>query len=117
MSTQDRAPAFPFYAKDWLADPKVASMSFDHKGRYITLIASMWEFSDAGCVIPLIMAERIVGKKFCATAVSLEMLSTFERDNMVFLFSDRLSSEAQKLKSRSESARRSAEARWRKQES
>lgn len=116
MTTQDRAPAFPFYAKDWLADPKVASMSFDNRGRYIHLLASMWEYGDEGCRIPRVVAEKMVGKPFVRdiTSNGHSVLLEYERDGITYLFSNRLFNEAQKLQSRSEAARASAIEGWKK---
>ena len=37
-----KAPAFPFYAKDWLSDAKVKRLSWAAKGVYIDLLAIMW---------------------------------------------------------------------------
>ena len=113
MGTTDRAPAFPFYAKDWLADPKVLSMSFDHKGRYIHLLASMWEYSTAGCHMPYAVAVKLVGRKFVDVALTDNLITDYEdREGRRWVFSDRMSEEAQKLKSRSEAAKRSVAIKW-----
>jgi hypothetical protein len=114
VSTQDRAPSFPFYAKDWLADPKVRSLSWATKGRYIDLLASMWEHGDEGCVIPRDTAERLYGKPFIRdiTAGDNPILESYEKDGTALVFSNRLYQEAQKCRSRSAAARKSAEARW-----
>lgn len=37
-----RPPAFQFYAKDWLADQRVATLTLEEKGAYIELLASAW---------------------------------------------------------------------------
>jgi len=114
MSTQDRAPAFPFYAKDWLSDAKVRSLSNAERGKYIDLLASMWEYGDAGCYIPRATAERLYGKAFVRTIADLPTspLACEDMHGEPYLFSDRLLREAQKYRSRSEAARRSAEIRW-----
>lgn len=41
-STPGRAPAFQFYAKDFLTDSNVIVMSLAERGAYITLICSCW---------------------------------------------------------------------------
>lgn len=115
MSTQDRAPSFPFYPKDWLADPKVRAMTFDQKGRYIDLLSCMWDFGDAGCYIPVSIAQRIVGKafvKFVGESGLLVLEDNEAGDGAPCLFSDRLMELAQKCGSRSAAAKRSAELRW-----
>ena len=37
-----KAPAFQFYAGDFLSDLKVASMNMEERGIYITLLAYSW---------------------------------------------------------------------------
>ena len=37
-----KPPAFQFYAKDWLADQRVATLTLEEKGAYIELLASAW---------------------------------------------------------------------------
>ena len=39
----ERAPAFQFYAKDWLADSKVLAMTLAERGAYITLLSICWQ--------------------------------------------------------------------------
>ena len=41
MSTT-KSPAFPFYAKDWLADDKRTEMSAAQRGVYVDLLAYQW---------------------------------------------------------------------------
>lgn len=114
VSTQDRAPAFQFYAKDWLADPKVRDLSWSDKGRYIDLLASMWEYGTEGDRIPRGTAERLYGKPFVVRIAdgATALVGCEEWDGVVYLFSNRLNAEASKLRSRSLAAKRSAEARW-----
>lgn len=115
MSTQDRAPAFPFYAKDWLADPKCRALSWASKGRYIDLLASMWEHGRAGCQIPRKTAEGLYGKAFVAEIAdgpSAVLIAYADDEGVMWVFSDRLSQEAQRVASRSAAAKASAEARW-----
>ena len=38
----DKAPAFQFYVKDWLADERVRLMSHTEKGMYIDLMCFCW---------------------------------------------------------------------------
>ena len=114
MPSQDRAPAFPFYAKDWLADAKVRSLTFAERGKYIDLLASMWDYSDAGCYLPRKAAERLYGKPFVKMIADSQTspLASEEMDGELHIFSHRLMQEAQKYRSRSDAAKRSAEARW-----
>ena len=37
-----KSPAFPFYAKDWLADDKRTEMSAAQRGIYVDLLAYQW---------------------------------------------------------------------------
>ena len=114
MTTQDRAPAFLFYAKDWLADPKVRALSWDQRGRYIDLLASMWEYSVYGDRIPRQTAERLYGKAFVKLVADSKepVVLTEEWQGCTWLFSARLLDEAQKVKSRSVAATRAAAKRW-----
>jgi hypothetical protein len=112
VSTQDRAPSFPFYSKDWLADPKVRALSWADKGKYIDLLASMWEIGDEGCVIPRKTAEKLFGKRFVAMITESILDAEVYPDGVERVFSNRLFQEAQKCRSRSSAARASAEARW-----
>lgn len=41
-SMPEYAPAFQFYARDWLASSGVALLSLDERGAYITLLARCW---------------------------------------------------------------------------
>ena len=41
-SVSEKSPAFQFYAKDWLADGRVISMSLEERGAYIHLMAVYW---------------------------------------------------------------------------
>ena len=41
-STSSKAPAFQFYARDWLADGAVLAMSCAARGAYINLLAACW---------------------------------------------------------------------------
>ena len=118
MSTQDRAPALPLYAKDWLADPKVRALSWASKGRYIDLLLSMWEHERAGCRIPQATAVRLWGRPFveliCAGPSPLVIVYDDE-DGVMWLFHDRLFQEAQKCASRQKAAQKAVEARWEKE--
>lgn len=42
MSRKGKAPAFPFYAADWLADMEVATMTLAQKGAYVDLLCYQW---------------------------------------------------------------------------
>jgi uncharacterized protein YdaU (DUF1376 family) len=39
---REQAPAFQFYARDWLASGSVAVLSVEERGAYITLLARCW---------------------------------------------------------------------------
>jgi len=112
MPTQDRAPSFPFYAKDWLADPKVQNLSFANQGKYIHCLASMWEYGDAGCHLPHAIAVKRYGKAwvFLTTDGPSPILILTEENEKGerSLFSNRLYQEAQKCASRREQARSAA---------
>lgn len=116
MSSQDRSPAFPFFAKDYLSDAKLMGLTWAGQGKYWHLLASMWVYSDSGCYLPRRIAEKLYGKKSVATFVAGKdpLLDVEEWDGEVCLFSHRLLEEAQKLQSRSAAARRSAETGWKK---
>lgn len=114
MPSQDRAPAFPFYAKDWLADAKVRSLTYAERGRYIDLLATMWDYSDAGCYLPRKAAERLYGKAFVKMIAdnATSPLASEEMDGELHIFSHRLMQEAQKMASRRAEAKRAIEIRW-----
>lgn len=38
----DKAPAFQFYARDWVSDERVRTMSWEAKGVYIDMLAHQW---------------------------------------------------------------------------
>ena len=46
----NRAPAFQFYAKDWLSSQKVLTMTLEEEGAYIHLLAHCWDSPD--CTLP-----------------------------------------------------------------
>src|SRR5215831_704618 len=46
----NRAPAFQFYAKDWLSSKKIAMMTLEEEGAYIHLLAHCWDSPD--CTLP-----------------------------------------------------------------
>lgn len=46
----NRAPAFQFYAKDWLSSKKVSTMTLEEEGGYIHLLAHCWDSPD--CTLP-----------------------------------------------------------------
>ena len=91
-------------------------MSFSNRGKYIDLLCYMWEYGDAGCYLPRVTAERLLGRRFIAY-IADDPTSPLACDDMngeAHIFSDRLLEEAQKHKSRSEAARRSAKIGWKK---
>lgn len=67
MSDLCRAPAFQFYAADWLADENVRLLSLEETGAYIDAIALCWrEGSIPSCPEKL---ARLIGKG-CSTYVA-----------------------------------------------
>jgi uncharacterized protein YdaU (DUF1376 family) len=46
----NRAPAFQFYAKDWLSSKKIVTMTLEEEGAYIHLLAHCWDSPD--CTLP-----------------------------------------------------------------
>jgi len=114
--TQDRAPAFPFYPKDWLSDPKVRALTDAQRGRYMDLLASMWEHGDDGCQMPLSTARKLAGENAIRSLTTgpCPILDLFEghRDGVQYVFSNRLFQEAQKCRSRRAAAQAAARARW-----
>jgi uncharacterized protein YdaU (DUF1376 family) len=46
----NRAPAFQFYAKDWLSSKKIVTMTLEEEGAYIHLLAHCWDSPD--CTMP-----------------------------------------------------------------
>ena len=54
-----KSPAFQFYAKDWLSDANVRSMSFAAKGVYIDLLAIYW--NEGGLPASTDRLARLVG--------------------------------------------------------
>jgi hypothetical protein len=114
VSTQDRAPAFQFYAKDWLAEPKVRALSWADRGRYIDLLASMWEYSVYGDRIPRKVAQSLYGDCFISKVAdgSEALVQIEDWEGAVWLTSGRLNAEALKVRSRSLAAKVAAEASW-----
>ncbi|MDZ4181172.1 MAG: hypothetical protein U1E29_18375 [Coriobacteriia bacterium] len=106
MPSCDRSPAFPFYVKDWLSDPRVTVMPYSVKGRYVDILCWMWAYSDEGCQIPVKMAVRLVGRTAVDYLVDNGILVRFSSEDEELLFSNRLSAEAQKHTSRKEQAAR-----------
>ncbi len=117
MGSEDRSPAFPFYAKVWLSDAKVRSLSNANRGKYIDLLCTMWEYSEAGCYLPRSMAEKIWGKAFIRSIADEQNspLTCEDMDGQEHIFSGRLLEESQKHRSRREAAKRAADTRWAKQ--
>lgn len=48
MATDDRAPSFQFYPRDYLADGAVQGMSFDQQGRYVRSLCLSWDTTTPG---------------------------------------------------------------------
>ena len=112
MSSQDRAPALPMYAKDWLSEPRVRHMGWAERGKYMDLLMSMWVYSDAGCEIPEGIAVGFYGAKFVQQMIDIEALYVYEKNGMNYLFHGRLSEEAQKCASRRAAAKTAVNLRW-----
>jgi uncharacterized protein YdaU (DUF1376 family) len=56
-----RAPAFQFYARDWLADPNVLLMDWDAQGMHVHLMCIAWQ-ADPPCTIP---ADDDIVRRYC----------------------------------------------------
>ena len=57
-----KAPAFQFYAKDWLSSANVRNMSMRHRGVYISVLAAMWDSDEPGTLpLPIKIATRSAG--------------------------------------------------------
>lgn len=41
--SERKLPSFPFYARDWLSDQRVATLPLEAKGAYVDLLASQWD--------------------------------------------------------------------------
>lgn len=107
---------FPFYVADWLADDKVAGLSYEAKGAYIDLLCYMWRSDDGW--LPVSRVEKILGAdkdpNFFNRIIS-ELLD--ENDPILRLqceriASDRLLHEKEQAVKKSLTAKQSAGRRW-----
>ncbi len=112
-----KAPAFQFYAKDWL-DMRVMRMSYEAQGVYARLLAHMWADSPNQCSIennPK-MLSRLLGlsvKKFQKIFAEIQWPNDhifLEEDG--FLISKRLRKEKEKQVKISAKRSQAAENRW-----
>jgi uncharacterized protein YdaU (DUF1376 family) len=111
-----KAPAFQFYADDWLGSTKIALMSPAEEGAYIRLLAHAWNSDD--CAIPdddgaLSILSRLGG----AWAGSSEVIrSCFRASKNGRLINDRLLEERKKQlkhqKAMSNAGKAGAAKRW-----
>lgn len=115
MTTDRRSPAFQFYVKDWLADPKVRCLTFAQKGAYIDLLASMWDYSEEHCLIPYDLAKKLIGIRNlrvltegpnAVLLVDKSVDNPSSRSDQDYVSSSRLHEEANKQRSLSHKRRR-----------
>jgi len=108
----DKSPAFQFYPKDYLTDPKVVMMSPDQRGGYMHLLAYMW--LEPECKLPDDDDVLINLSGLLKGGLSV-VKQCFKKDGN-FLFSKRLSKEKEKQKEWKEKSSRggkmSAKVRW-----
>lgn len=97
----NRAPAFQFYAKDWL-DFRVQRMTFASQGAYIKLLAFMWADSADQCSV--INNDELISRALGTSVDTWQRFKTeiqFKSDPILiekdgFLISERLKEEARK---------------------
>lgn len=116
MPTINGAPAFQFYASDWLADANVKLLTLEETGAYIEAIAVCWR--EGSIPADPVMLSRIIGKG-CSTDVATNVQRLFnircadECSGVERLKHKRLESEREKQRKRSEqqaaAGKRSAE--------
>lgn len=70
-----KAPAFQFYATDWLGSQRVAMLTLEEEGAYIRLVASCWQHGS----IPSDpeQAARLIGKG-ASTTLATNVLTMFK---------------------------------------
>ena len=116
MPTINGAPAFQFYASDWLADANVKLLTLEETGAYIEAIAVCWR--EGSIPADPVLLSRIIGKG-CSTDVATNVQRLFnircadECSGVERLKHKRLESEREKQRKRSEqqarAGKRSAE--------
>lgn len=122
----NRAPAFQFYAKDWLSSARITLMSSSEEGAYIRLLAHCWDSED--CTLPdddeqLAVLSRLGQQWLSYAPGSNPVRSCFEAhpSRPRRLFNKRLYEEWKKLrafqKERAESGRKGADSRWKPRKS
>lgn len=105
-----KSPAFQFYAKDWLSDLRVRSLSYEEKGLYIELLAMSWLEAIPNDTELLCQALHI------AQPSIEKILHTFfiERDN--FFYNKKLEEYREEkikfIKSKKEAGIKGATSRW-----
>lgn len=112
-----KAPAFQFYPADYLADENVALMTLEEQGAYLRLMCFEWREGSIPADIKKL--ARLCG---CSADAMQQMWGALapcfephpEHDDR--LVHPRLQKERDALRSRSEQARKAAQARWSKQD-
>jgi uncharacterized protein YdaU (DUF1376 family) len=111
-----KAPAFQFYAADWLSSQRVALMTLEEEGAYIRLLAFCWQHGSIPAEPEKI--ARLIGKGASTTlATTLATMFELGGNGLVHerLEAERLKQELWKTKS-SEGGKKSAESRKQKRE-
>lgn len=115
---QEKPPAFPWYARDWLACARVARMTLEEKGAYATLLSYAW--MEGGVPDD---PRALAGMLGCTTAKARKLMAGVlgecwhtGAENPQKLFNPRQEKERKKQRAykaqKSNSGRKGAEARW-----
>lgn len=116
------APYFPFYPRDWLADPKVMFLSYDERGVYFQLLCLAWTYGEDTCSLP--NDDRALAKLLGLTPEEWARYRQVlvDGDKPVFhsfrgrLVNSRLKLEYEKLREKSKNLSVNAKKRWAKAE-
>ena len=111
-----KAPAFQFYASDFLSDINVVTMSMSQRGIYITLIAHEW-------LEGKLPADVSTLKRLCGNPENWESdwekVSTCFKERDGYIYNSRLESEREKLSAyrerMSQAGKKGANKRWNSQ--
>jgi uncharacterized protein YdaU (DUF1376 family) len=116
----NKAPAFQFYANNWLGSPNIMMMTPEEEGAYIHLLALLWNSDD--CSLPdddkvLASLSRLNEKWFNGSGKKI-MANFIKKDGKIFnkrlLFERR--KQAKFRKERSEAGKKGAKNRWDKED-
>lgn len=108
MAGKHKAPAFQFYADDWLSDEHVRLMTLEETGAYIDAIAICWR--EGSIPADPVRLARLIGKN-CSTEIATQVQLRFNISSTGQLNSDarlehkRLNLEREKQHARSEQMR------------